>query len=148
MDELSTLSTTNNDRSKYRPMSILSTITSDLSSTSITRSSRIINHRQTIIPVPKITTIHETLETSQEEEETTSPSNQINDKSDMDLSLEEFQRQALIEHNAMRTMYRKSPLKLSESLNIYAQVKYNIHLFGFFCIFCYSIGLTNVHRRI
>jgi uncharacterized protein YkwD len=139
MDELSTLSTTTNDRSKYRPMSILSTITSDLSSTSITRSSRIINHRQTIIPVPKITTIHETLETSQEEE-TTSPSNQINDKSDMDLSLEEFQRQALIEHNAMRTMYRKSPLKLSESLNIYAQVKHNIHLFVFFVSFVIVLG--------
>jgi hypothetical protein len=58
----------------------------------------------------------------------------------MDLSLEEFQRQALIEHNAMRTMYRKSPLKLSESLNIYAQVKHNIHLFVFFVSFVIVLG--------
>ena len=45
------------------------------------------------------------------------------EKSDLDLSLEEFQRQALNEHNTMRTMYKKSPLKLSESLNLYAQVR-------------------------
>jgi uncharacterized protein YkwD len=132
-------------------MSILSTITSNSSSTPtpIARSSRLINHRPTMISAPKITTIFETSETSQDDEETTSPSNQINDKSDMDLSLEEFQRQALNEHNAMRAMYRKPPFKLSESLNIYAQVKHQSICSGvYFFILCFSIGLNDVQRRI
>lgn len=41
---------------------------------------------------------------------------------DFDLELEEFQRQALKEHNDMRHTYRKAPLKLSDTLNVYAQV--------------------------
>lgn len=44
------------------------------------------------------------------------------EKSEMDLGLEEFQRQALAEHNTMRAMYKKPPVKLSEALNLYAQV--------------------------
>ena len=47
----------------------------------------------------------------------------LEEKSELDLSLEEFQRQALSEHNAMRVMYKKAPLKLSDSLNLYAQVR-------------------------
>lgn len=49
--------------------------------------------------------------------------NTILEKSEMDLELEEFQRQALAEHNTMRKMYRKPPVKLCEALNLYAQVK-------------------------
>lgn len=49
--------------------------------------------------------------------------NTILEKSEMDLGLEEFQRQALAEHNTMRKMYRKPPVKLCEALNLYAQVK-------------------------
>ena len=130
MEDLSTISTVNNDRTRYRPMSILSTVTSNSSSNPMPNagSYRVNYPRHKILPLPKITTILETSEVSQEdeeeEEETTSPSNQTNNKSDMDLSVEEFQRQALREHNAMRAMYRKPPFKLSESLNLYAQVKY------------------------
>jgi uncharacterized protein YkwD len=42
-------------------------------------------------------------------------------------SRKEFQQQALAEHNLIRFRHNKPPLKLTESLNIYAQVN-----FGFF----------------
>ncbi len=156
MEELSTISTVNNDKTKYRPISVLSTITSNPSSSPMpnARSSYVNYPRHTIVPLPKITTIFETSEVSQEddeeeeEEETTSPSNQTNNKSDMDLSLEVFQRQALKEHNAMRAMYRKPPFKLSESLNLYAQVKPSIHCFFSHYLICFSIGLNNVQTQI
>ena len=78
---------------------------------------------------------------------------------DIDLSLEQFQRQALKEHNAMRTTYKKSPLKLSESLNVYAQViiEFSISFHHFFSsfylekiffLFQFSIGQNNVHEVI
>ena len=84
----------------------------------------------TFLSVPKITPIPEDLENSIDESRTYS-----NMKSEMDLLLEEFQRQALNEHNAMRKMYKKSPLKLSESLSLYAQVKIKFIQFIFIHFF-------------
>lgn len=49
-------------------------------------------------------------------------SDDIDGKDEMDLILEEFQRQALQEHNRMRAIYKRPPLKLADSLNVYAQV--------------------------
>ena len=105
------------EASKYRRMSIPSTITSDLTATNTrgylssytTKSEHIRNS------IPTKTTVHDILRTTQSE--------LSNEKNDIDLSLEEFQRQALKEHNSMRSMHKKPPLKLTESLNIYAQVK-------------------------
>jgi uncharacterized protein YkwD len=129
MSEISTISAMNINKSKYRQMSTVLTGTSDLSyeNTSNYRSSFITNPEETMVSIPNITTIYETDETSQSEP--FSPSNQTNDKSDMDLLLEEFQRQALKEHNSVRKMYNKPPFRLSESLNIYAQVKFKSFVF-------------------
>lgn len=125
MNDMSNLSSVTMSKPKYRQMSIPSTITTD---SSLTNSSSLINRTTYTInpPQPKVstanmTTMPEILEIS--EIESISSSNHMNEKSDIDLGLEEFQRQALKEHNAMRIMYNKTPLKLSESLSIYAQVK-------------------------
>ena len=68
-----------------------------------------------------MTAITETLENSQID--SISYLCQTNDLSEMDLEIEEFQREALREHNSIRFIYKKPPLKLSESLSIYAQVE-------------------------
>lgn len=100
------------------PLSQISTNSNDRSSTKlISPRTQWRNARLTFVSVPKISPIPETIESP-----TIQSRSMTNDKSEMDLSLEEFQRQALNEHNSMRKMYRKSPLKLSESLNMYAQV--------------------------
>lgn len=132
---MSSLSSSSNDPSQYRRLSYVSFTTShSLSPNSTnTRSSRVRYHRPTILSIPKVTTIPETLETS--DRESAVFSNQTNDKSEMDLSVEEFQREALKEHNAMRTTYKKASLKLSESLNIYAQVR-----FRSICVSCLSLS--------
>jgi len=75
---------------------------------------------------PNKTKIHEILTSTQSK---SSLLDEINEKNDIDLSLEEFQRQALEEHNLMRAMHSKPPFNLNESLNIYAQVKSNL----FYC---------------
>lgn len=107
---MSQISTNSNHRSN-------STLISDRTITATSSSNRMKTRRMTFLSVPRITPIPEGSENS-------TPGSRAYSlgKSDMDLSLEEFQRQALNEHNAMRKMYKKSPLKLSESLNIYAQV--------------------------
>ncbi len=124
MSEISSVSTINMNKSKYRQMSSPSTITSDSSYTNTIgyRSFFITNAEQTKISVPNMETIRETTE-FESEFESESTSTPINEKNDMDLELEEFQRQALKEHNSIRAMFNKPPLKLTESLNIYAQVK-------------------------
>ena len=115
LSEVSTGTTSSNARSNTQLISTRSLATFSSASSYRTRTRY---PRLTLLSVPKITPVPESLET---------PTNQTgtmtNDKSEMDLSLEEFQRQALNEHNAMRRMYNKSPLKLSESLNMYAQVE-------------------------
>jgi uncharacterized protein YkwD len=98
----STLSTINMNKSKYKQLSALSTITNTK-------------------------TIRNTLATIQSESASAST-----EKSDTTLSLEEFRRQALQEHNSIRAMNNKPPLKLSESLNIYAQVKLKSTFLSFF----------------
>jgi uncharacterized protein YkwD len=113
MCEASTISTINVNQSKYRHMSIPSTITSDPSLTRTTHchSSYVTNSIPNKTKLPSI--------------QSESISIDMDDKSDIDLSLEEFQRQALQEHNSVRAMYYKPSLKLSQSLNSYAQVKQN-----------------------
>ena len=131
MRETSTISTINVNKSKYRQLSVPSTIISDfsLTNTQSCPSSYLTN------PLHKITTIRELNETIQLEE--------INE-----LSLEEFRRQALKEHNSVRSTFNKSPLKLSESLNISAQViEFYLLLFNIFII-DHRIGLNNVHKRM
>lgn len=127
MSDVSSTTTMNMNKSKYKQMSVPSTITTG--SSFINRSSYLINPEKTILSIPNMTTIPETLEIS--DVQSISPSSQIHDRSDMDLELEEFQRQALKEHNAMRIMYHKTPLKLSDSLNIYAQVNLTFDHFFF-----------------
>jgi len=61
----------------------------------------------------------------------------------------DFQQQALLEHNLIRSRYNKPPLKLTESLNISAQVNFIFYLLisNSFC-FVYSIGLINMQIRM
>jgi uncharacterized protein YkwD len=125
MHETSTISTIDINKSKYRQISIPSTITNDLPFTN-TRdylSSYTRKSQQIMNSTPNKTKIHEILTSAQSK---SSSLDEINEKSDIDLSLEEFQRQALKGHNLMRAMHNKPPLKLNESLNIYAQVKSNL----------------------
>jgi uncharacterized protein YkwD len=142
MRELSTLSTINANKSKYRQISIPSSTTADSALTTTTDeiSSYITNTGKKMILISNITTIHETPETI--ESESTSPSYQTSEKSDMDLTLAKFRRQALKEHNSMRAMYNKPPLKLTESLNIYAQVKFKFFFFFNMFFFIIVLGKT------
>ncbi|UJR23883.1 hypothetical protein I4U23_026855 [Adineta vaga] len=112
MRKPSNASTMTLDYAKYRQMSTVSTRKP---------RSRLSNSR--VHPPPpytikssgkSISTIHETNVNDQSE-------SLSNEKDDIDLTLEEFQRQALKEHNNMRALRNKPPLKLAESLNIYAQ---------------------------
>ncbi|CAF1202787.1 unnamed protein product [Adineta steineri] len=120
----STISTINmNNKPNYRKMSILSAVTrnSSVTNSKVYPELNTRKSRRMINSLPNITTINKVLRTSQVKP--LSPvSDDMNEKADeMDLSLEEFQRQALAEHNFMRAMYNKPALKLTESLNIYAQ---------------------------
>ncbi len=45
------------------------------------------------------------------------------------ITKKEFQQQPLAEHNLIRVRYNKQPLKLIESLNIYAQVNFFIFIY-------------------
>ncbi|CAF1060605.1 unnamed protein product [Adineta ricciae] len=62
----------------------------------------------------KISTIHETMRSDQSD-------SSFSSSDEPQLSLEEFQRQALEEHNNIRTIHNKPLMKLDQSLNLYAQ---------------------------
>ena len=64
----------------------------------------------------KISTIHETTRSDQADSSFSS----LDEKQS---SLDEFQRQALKEHNNIRTIHNKPVMRLDQSLNLYAQVK-------------------------
>jgi hypothetical protein len=94
------------DQTKYKQMSILSSSSTD-------HISYVINSEKLMTSTPNIAIIEKLKEHTQSEA--------LLRKKDIDLK--EFQRQALQEHNSIRTRYNKPLLKLTEALNIYAQVR-------------------------